>query len=184
MSVTRRKLYASSCGAIALLILVIGWSAKGRSNAAPPPSQQRRSPLPAPTFYLALKQGKCWQNEVEVHGASNLPPGAIIDLRLAEFQGDGWLFHGDAVNAILGPDGYFTARIPLADYAHLPHNLMVLATFGTAYHQQPTDVLHIVGDRGEHLDVLMNPQAMAVSGFSTILFEISRAPCGPSPPAD
>jgi hypothetical protein len=183
MSVTRRKLYVSSCGAIVLLIFVIGWSPKGRSSAAAPLSQQPRSPLPAPTFYLALKQGGCWQNEVEVHGASNLPPGAIIDLQLAEFQGDGWLSHVDAVNATLGPDGYFTAKIPLLDYAHLPHNLIVTATFGTVYHQQPTNVLRIVGNHGEHLDDLMNPQAMAVSGFNTTLFVISRAPCGPQPPA-
>jgi hypothetical protein len=127
-----------------------------------------------------LKQGQCWVDDVEVRGALNLPTGAIIDLRLADFQGDGWTFHSDSVNAKVDAGGYFTAQIPLPKDIKLPHNLIVTATFGTKYHEQPPNVVRIVGSRGEYLDGLNNPQALSLSGSNAVLFAISRAACGTS----
>ena len=132
----------------------------------------------APTFYLVENAG-CGGNEIEVHGASNLPAGAIIVLRLANFNDDGWTFYGNEVSAVLGENGYLSAKIPLTTDTALPHNLIIMATFDTVSHQQPPNVLKTVGNHGEKLDGLHNPQAYAVSGFNTTLRTIARAPCGP-----
>lgn len=164
-------------GTLAFLIaIVIIWPPSGQSGGTGKLS--RRRALSAPTFYLALKQGRCSDSAVELRGASNLPIGAILDLRLADFQGDGWTFYGDAQKAELDADGYFVAKIPLAKDRTLPHNLIATVTFGTNYHKQPANVVRMVGAHGENLDDLNNPQALSLSGFNTVLFAISRAPCG------
>ena len=164
-------------GTLAFLIAIfVIWPSFGQSGS--PGKRSLGRALPAPTFYLALNQGRCSDGEVELRGASNLPTGAILDLRLADFQGDAWTFYGDAQKAELDADGYFVAKVTLAKDPTLPHNLIATATFGMNYHKQPANVVRIVGAHGENLDDLNNPQALSLSGFNTVLFAISRAPCG------
>ena len=165
-------------GTLALLVAIVIIRPSFGQNGSTK-KQPRGRTLPAPTFYLSLKQGRCFNSYVELRGASNLPAGAILDLRLADFQGDGWTFYGDAQKAELDVDGYFVANVPLPTGHKLPHNLIITATFGTNYHRQPADVVRMVGAHGENLDDLSNPQALSLSGANTVLFAISRAACGP-----
>jgi hypothetical protein len=149
-------------------------------DAHEPPRKVNRVPLPAPTFYLVLREGQCRSYGIDVRGATNLPAGAIIDLGLADFHDDGWTDYSDEVNAIVGEDGHFAATIPPKPNLTLPHNVIITATFGTVYHHQPQNVLKVVGNHGENLDDLGNPQAETVSGFNTILETIARGrSCGP-----
>jgi len=149
-------------------------------NAHQLPQKVKREPLPAPTFYLVLREGQCWSYGMDVRGASNLPAGAIIDLGLADFHDDGWTEYSEVVNATVGEDGHFAATISPKRDITLPHNVIITATFGTVYHHQPQNVLKAVGNHGENLDDLGNPQAESVSGFNTILSTIARGrSCGP-----
>lgn len=149
-------------------------------NAHQLPQKVKREPLPAPTFYLVLREGQCWSYGIDVRGASNLPAGAIIDLGLADFHDDGWTYYGEVVNATVSEDGHFAATIPPKRNITLPHNVIITATFGTVYHHQPQNVLKAVGNHGENLDDLGNPQAETVSGSNTILSTIARGrSCGP-----
>ena len=163
-------------GILILPCLALSWLPQDADQLS---QRVKLAPPPAPTFYVVVDKGKCWSDEIEVRGASNLPVGAIIDLMLANFKDDGWKYYGSKVNAIVGEDGFFAAKIPLKQEANLPHNLIITATFGTVYHHQPQNVLRVVGEHGENLDDLNNPQAYAVSGFNTTLSTIARAPCGP-----
>ncbi len=149
-------------------------------NAHQLPQKVKREPLPAPTFYLVLREGQCWSYGMDVRGASNLPAGAIIDLGLADFHDDGWTEYSEVVNATVGEDGHFAATISPKRDITLPDNVIITATFGTVYHHQPQNVLKAVGNHGENLDDLGNPQAESVSGFNTILSTIARGrSCGP-----
>ncbi len=169
------------CGIVLLSGIVLGWWSQNLQSASGQLAQKmKQTLLPAPTFYLVADKAGCWSDEVEARGASNLPAGAIIDLRLADFHDDGWVDYSDVVNATVGKDGFFAAKIPVKQEASLPHNLIITATFGTVYHHQPQNVLKVVGSHGQNLDDLNNPQAYTVSGFNTILQTIARAACGPS----
>lgn len=157
--------------------VVLAWS---RQKPHELPQKASQAPLLAPTYYLVLREGQCWSYGIDVRGVSNLPAGAIIDLGLADFHDDGWTDFSDIVNATVGTDGHFAATIaPKRDMA-LPHNVIIKATFGTTYHHQPQNVLKAVGNHGENLDDLGNPQAETVSGFNTVLSAIARGrSCGP-----
>ena len=135
--------------------------------------------LSAPTYYLALSNGKCGEGETDVRGASNLPPTAIVDLLLEGFDEDGWIQYSDIVSVPVGQDGYFQAKIQHSKQLHLPRNLIITATFGTNYHKQPSKVIEAVGKRGENLDDVNNPQAQTVSGSNTIISAMGRSTCGP-----
>jgi len=166
---------------LSVLILpcvALAWS---QQVAQQPPQKVKRPPLPAPTFYLAIKVRGCASDEITARGVSNLPPGAIIGFMIADSYGDiGWKNCSDEVIATVGEDGHFEATIhPKGDLTFRP-NLLITAFFGTVYHHQPQNVLNVVGRHGENLDDLDNPQASTVSGFNTILSTMARVPaCGP-----
>jgi len=158
------------------------WSQSAKNTTDQAPQKPKPPALPAPTFYLVVGESKCWSDEIEVRGASNLPSGAISVLQLANFDHDGWTEYGKEVYATLGEDGYFTAKIPLKQDPALPHNLIIVAEFRPIFYpnrHQPANVLKVVGNHGENLDDLHNPQASGFSGFNTMLSTIARAPCGP-----
>jgi len=178
----RRSRLIYLLGILALPGITLGWWSKvPRSSAQNGPQTAKRTPPPAPTFYLVIHT-LCDYKEIEVRGASNLPSGAIIVLQLADFNNDGWTEYGEQVHATLGEDGYFTAKIPLKQDPALPHNLIIVAEFRPIFYpnrHQPAKVLKVVGNHGENLDDLHNPQASGFSGFNTMLSTIARAPCGP-----
>jgi len=160
-------------GILILPCIALGWLPH---TARQLPQKVKRAPPPAPTFYLVVEQNGCRSDSIGARGVSNLPTGAIIDLLIADFDGDGWKYYSNEVTAAVGEDGRFSATIRPRRDLTFRHNLIITATFGTVYHHQPQNVLEVVGDHGENLDDLGNPQAGTVSGFNTILQTIARVP--------
>jgi hypothetical protein len=164
-------------GVLILSCVALAWSLQ---DAHEPPQKVNHAALSAPTFYLVIEAHGCSNHEIGVRGVSNLPAGAIIDLIVADFNGDGWKYYSDKVIATVGEDGHFKAMIHPKGDLTFRHNLLITAVFGTVYHHQPQNVMKIVGSHGEHLDDLNNPQAYTVSGFNTTLQTMARVPaCGP-----
>jgi len=177
MPMTERLRWTYPLGVLILPCIALAWHLQ---NVDALPQKANQAALPAPTFYLVTEAHGCSNNQIGVRGVSNLPAGAIIDLMIADFNGDGWKYYSDKVIATLGEDGHFKATIHPKGDLTFRHNLLITAVFGTVYHRQPQDVLKIVGIRGENLDDLNNPQAYTVSGSNTTLQTIARVPfCGP-----
>jgi hypothetical protein len=156
--------------------IALAWSLQNEHEL---PQNLNQAALPAPTFYLVIEAHGCSSDEIGARGVSNLPAGAIIDLMVADFNGDGWKYYSHKAIATVGEDGHFKATIRPKRDLTFRHNLLITAAFGTVYHHQPQNVLKVVGSHGENLDDLNNPQAYTVSGFNTTLQTMARVPfCG------
>src|SRR5437588_9270539 len=134
---------------------------------------------PAPTYYLAA-QASCWDvDEIDVKGASNLPPGSVIGVQVAEFYEDAWKDYSNVVFTELGTNGFFTAVVHPLSKLTFRRNVVAEIFFGPVYHAQPPHVLAVVGRKGENLDELVNPQTGKVSGENFYLSAIARVEgCG------
>jgi len=165
-----------------------------------PPSAQRPSPPPAPTYYLAVEARTCEPDDVHIHGATNVPPRAVVELTVNDFNGDAWTEYSPLVYAAVDSRGFFDASVHPKSGLKFRHNLLVLATFAPTVDQQPQEVLRLVGRKGENLAgllgdpqskqwdgyremLLVNPQAGQLSGWQYYLATIARVPnCGPATP--
>ena len=142
---------------------------------------QTKSPksLTAPTYYIAAEARTCEPAEVRFVGASNLPPGAVVALRVSDFVGDGWSDYSDETYVSVNDKGFFEGIIQPRKAITFHRSLILVAEF-TAYRpQQPSTVLGIIGKRGEELGGFENPQVGQVSGENFYLQTIARVPyCG------
>jgi hypothetical protein len=156
-------------------------------------SGQQPSPPAAPTFYLALEARACEKDEVRVHGASNLPPGAVIDLAVGAPYGDGWTDYSPHAQGVVDARGLFDASVhPKSGFSFSDH-VFVSGRFSPTVVQQPDDVLRVVGKKGENLAgilgsprfeqwgehrefALENPQAGQLSGWQYYLSTIALTP--------
>lgn len=140
--------------------------------------RSRNQQLHAHHYYLVAR-AICSYNEVSVQGSSNLPPGAMIGVAVAEFKGDAWRYLSSQEYAKVNSNGSFTAQVKsTADRFH--GSLLAIVEFRPFLAMQPDAVVRTVGKEGHGLgDVLENPQVSVVSGDNRLLQSITRASCRP-----
>jgi len=132
--------------------------------------------LRALTYYIAVSDHECTEDEVSVRGASNLPPGARIGVSITAFNGEmGWDDYSDDVYATLDDKGFFSQLVHAKRGRRFRNNLVIKVWF-RPYKQSPS-VLAAVGKHGERLDFKKNPQAFMESGFNALLSSIARVSC-------
>jgi hypothetical protein len=131
--------------------------------------------LSAPTYYFAVAVGGCDSTGARVRGASNLPPGAIINLQMVNFRGATWVSYSDIVYAAVDERGFFSATVLPKKGAVFSLNAVLWANFLPSP-LQPSSVLAIVGKHGEQLGGFDNPQEEHESGL-WYLSTIARAYC-------
>ena len=117
--------------------------------------------LGAPTFYIASRaEYGDDSSKMHVTGASNLPPGARLQVEVVD--GDSVL--NTEAFATVSQNGFFeTVLTPRAGKA-FRHNVVCDITFTPGLSGQPASVLRIVGRDGAHLGFLENPQTYIHSG--------------------
>ncbi len=135
--------------------------------------------LAAPTYYMAIEARNCDKKQVRFSGASNLPPGAIIRLTISDFSEDAWRQYSDEVYATVDDKGFFEGAIAPKQGMTFRRNLILDATFTPFKPTQPLSVLNLVGERGQNLGGIYNPQVGQLSGEDFYLDTIARVPwCG------
>ena len=74
---------------------------------------QMKSPksLTAPTYYIPAEARTCELTEVRFVGVSNLPPGAVVVLRVSDFVRDGWSDYSDGTYVSVNDKGFFDGRV-------------------------------------------------------------------------
>lgn len=127
------------------------------------PTQRQR--LWAPTYYIAAKATyDSRPQEMIVEGASNLPPGASIDILVYDrFRGGSVLNRRQS--AVVDKDGLFRVKLQAAEGKVFRHDIMCQLLFmAVTEPPQPAAVLRVVGRHGERLGFPRNPQSGISSG--------------------
>jgi hypothetical protein len=115
----------------------------------PPPVTR---PLSAPTYYIAAEVVGCEQdpNYVEFRGASNLPPGAVVEVHVTDFAA--WKTYSADVQVPLNEAGFFAGKILPNRGMRFRYNLTLVVTFTPFRPKQPDSVLQVIGKKGEKLE--------------------------------
>lgn len=141
------------------------------------PSATHRQ-LWAPTYYIAARASYDGRpGELHVVGATNLPIGARLNLKVYRHIGEG----GNAINgnatATVDKGGFFEATLYPAKGNEFQHNLVCDVVFATLTEPpQPPSVLQVVGVHGENLGFPKNPQVTVMSGENYSLNELLHVP--------
>jgi hypothetical protein len=132
----------------------------------------------ASTYYIAAKvtyDGR--PEQLHVVGASNLPIGARLDLKVYSHIGEGGDVISEDATAVVGKRGFFEATLHPLKGNRFEHNLVCDIVFATyTVPAQPPSVLQIVGSHGEHLGFPKNPQVEVVSGERFLLHDLAHVP--------
>src|SRR2546427_1071437 len=89
---------------IAVIAILGAVFTSGQSSRA---ADRRTKHLTAPTYYIAIS-AKYWdQITIRFRGASNLPSGSGISVRVAEMDHDGWKQYSDVVCIPVDKQGFF-----------------------------------------------------------------------------
>ncbi len=148
---------------------------------------QKKRIFSAPSYYIVVS-GQNWSRDgdlVKFRGASDLPPDAKIMLTVSDFDGDAWKDYSGDVCVALGKEGFFDGEMHPRQGMRFKKNLILRANFQTNLCRQPTSILRIVGQKGEHLGekdaplgelvgVSRNPQLYQISGSYYGLGTIAR----------
>lgn len=111
-------------------------------------------------YYIAVRAEYAGDERINLYGASNLPPGAVLDVDIDDFLGKGSRSFNDVTEVTMGMDGlFYTAILPLGR-APFRRNLICSVVFMPTDPKRPAPVRRIVGPAGEHLgkDPFTNPQ--------------------------
>jgi hypothetical protein len=142
------------------------------------PGQQRVTRLNAPTFYIAAKATFDGDpSEIRVEGASNLPPGAVLDVFILPYIGEGGRPISEHTTVVVDTNGFFAASLHPTKGNQFRHNLVCDIVFATrSVPLQPPSVLRVTGSRGEHLGFPENPQTGVMSGENYTLQDLVHVP--------
>jgi hypothetical protein len=152
--------------------------AAGATNTASGPASR---PLPAPTFYIAIRARTCEPEAVKFDGASNLPQGAMVALKVGKPFEDALKNYSDEVYVTVDSKGFFEGEVPPKKGISFQRSLILVANFTTYLPKPPQSILQVVGKIGEKLGGLENPQVHYLSGNYQILQTIDMTPwCGES----
>jgi hypothetical protein len=132
----------------------------------------------APTYYIAARgtyDGR--PDELYVVGASNLPIGARLYLNVYRYIGEGGDAISESASAVVGKEGFFEATLHPRKGNQFQHNLVCDIVFATRTDPpQPSSVLQVVGNHGEHLGFPKNPQIEVTSGENFTLTDRIHVP--------
>ena len=161
------------------LILVLFTATLFVAGTTKTASESASRPLPAPTYYIAIRVRTCEPNAVKFNGASNLPPGARVALKVGEPYQDAMKDYSDDVYVPVDSKGFFEGEVLPQKGISFQRRLILVANFTTYLPKQPQSVLQVVGKIGEKLGGLENPQVEYMSGNYQILQAIDMTPsCG------
>ncbi len=104
--------------------------------------------LRAVGYYIAVR-AELNGNEIDIFGASNLPPGSILGILIYQFLGSN--VANDETNVVVGDDGLFRTAIHSKKGVQFRHSMVCDVVFAPTYPRQPAEVLKVVGKVGERL---------------------------------
>jgi hypothetical protein len=144
------------------------------------PSLEGGSPkLSAPTYFISVRARTCDPTEVRFSGASNLPAGAKLAIKVSDANQDAWQDYSENVYTLVDTEGFFEGVVHPKSGTEFHRNLTLIADFSTYQPKQNEDVLATTGPRGENLGGLKNPQVYQMSGSYFLLQALDRVPfCG------
>lgn len=125
---------ARFCMSLIVSLLVVCFSAQ--TTLIPP-----RQVLSAPTYYISVSARTCEPDQVNFNGASNLPTGAVIVLKVSAPYQDGWQDYSDDVYIPVGQDGFLEGGIHPKKGMSFHRNLILIADFTTYRPKQPQRAL-------------------------------------------
>jgi hypothetical protein len=161
------------------LIFVLFTATLGAAGTTKIASGPASRPLAAPTYYIAIRVRTCEPNAVKFDGASNLPQGAMVALKVGKPYQDALKDYSDDIYVPVDSRGFFKGEIPPKKGISFQRSLILVANFTTYVPKQSQFVLHVVGKIGENLGGLENPQVQYLSGSYQILQAIDITPsCG------
>ncbi len=115
--------------------------------------------LSAVGYYIAVRATLNSEDQIDLFGASNLPPGSILGVQTYDFLGQGARVLNDDVSVMVGKDGLFRAAIHPKKVNSFRRNMICDVIFMPTYPRQPAAVIKVVGKAGEHLrTAVANPQ--------------------------
>lgn len=151
-----------------LLLCALGPAlSPGPDNTSHPNAQP-----PAVRYYIAVRAELNGPDEVDIFGASNLPPGSRLTVSLYDFLGQGSRILNSETVAAVGANGLFRLQIHPKKGATFRTNEICGVVFFPTYPEQPENVLRAVGRTGERLgNAWENPQIDGnprVKGLNTL----------------
>jgi hypothetical protein len=123
-----------------------------------------QTPRPHPAvralgYYIVVRATINGSKQVDLFGASNLPPGAILTVDISDYIGTGSRTLSVDTNVAVGENGLFRAPIHPKNGEQFRTNIVCMVEFQPTYPAQPPDVIIAVGKMGERLgDWRKNPQ--------------------------
>ncbi len=120
-------------------------SVRGRSSTGDPEKR------PVFRYYITTEAMLASPVLVTVHGASNLPPGAVLVVHISDYIGEGSRYFSDETRVAVGEDGLFKAYISVKKGLEFRTNMVCDVVFGPTYPPQPARVIKVVGANGENL---------------------------------
>lgn len=133
--------------------------------------------LTAPTYYIAASAKLVDSDEVYLRGDSSLPMGAVLDVIVYQYMGQGSERISDRIATSVDEDGFFTARLHPMAGKHFADNYVCYISFGPQGDpEQPKSVIQAVGRHGERLGFPKNPQVTVASGNNYGLADVVHIP--------
>ena len=112
---------------------------------------QKRESLPAPTYYISIRAQHSHDQVIRVRGASNLPSGARVSLRVVVMNNDARKDSSENTCVAIDDKGLFDQEIRLSEGQPYRSDLLVTATFLPNECKQNARVLQMLGSHGEFL---------------------------------
>jgi hypothetical protein len=122
-------------------------------------ANQDKTTLHALGYYVALRATLNHEQLVDVFGATNLPPGSVLQVSIINYIGQGG--HPVSVHALakVPEAGVFRIELRAKKGLKFQRNMVCDVVFSPADPNQPGHVLDVVGRAGEALgDPQRNPQ--------------------------
>lgn len=136
--------------------------------------------LTAPTFYIAASgEYSKFSTTVDVKGASNLPPGSRLSVRLHDFIGYMSTTLSEEGIVVLNKEGFFQVTLKPLPGKQLKENMVCEISFLPQERvptRQDAAVLKVTGKKGELLGIDNNPQVGKMSGENYYLQALVAIP--------
>jgi hypothetical protein len=133
--------------------------------------------LTAPSFYIAASgEYNKYSTNLDVKGASNLPPGSRLSVTLSDFVGFASTILSEDTIAVLNKDGFFQVTLKPLHGKQFKRNMVCEISFDPNAVRQDASVLKITGTKGELLGIDNNPQIGKKSGENYYLRAFVQIP--------
>jgi hypothetical protein len=151
--------FFSTLSVCAVLFILAVTSQQAASRSAPEPMR----------YYIMAKASLWNEKSLRIYGASNLPPGSVVEIYISDFLGQGSSILNDEVFATVGADGLFHAEAHAKQNKTFHLSQLCQISFAPNDPRQPRSVVEVVGRLGEHLGRADdNPQIDGNSRVTTL----------------